>query len=75
MADLLPGSPSWCDVGSSVTHSIYLSLRDVSHPRPGQSLALTPNVLDVGAAVESAISASALILSTHKSAAQRSMPS
>lgn len=48
MADLLPDSPSWYNVGSSVTHSIYWGLRDVSHSRPGQSLALTPNVLDVG---------------------------
>jgi hypothetical protein len=62
MAALLPDSPSWYNIGSSVTHSIYWGLRDVSHSRPGQSLALTPNVLDVGAAVESAISASALML-------------
>jgi hypothetical protein len=62
MAELLPESPSWYNIGSSVTHSIYWGLRDVSHSRPGESLALTPNVLDVGAAVESAISASALIL-------------
>lgn len=62
MADLLPDSPSWYSIGSSVTHSIYWGLRDVSHSRPGQSLAVTPNVLDIGAAVESAISASALML-------------
>jgi hypothetical protein len=46
MAELLPDSPSWYNVGSSVTYGIYWGLR----------------VLDVGAAVESAISASALIL-------------
>ena len=62
MAELLPDSPSWYNIGSSVTHSVYWGLRDVSHSRPGESLALTPNVLDVGAAVESAISASVLIL-------------
>ena len=62
MAEWLPDAPSWYNVGSSVTHSIYWGLRDVNHSRPGESLALTPNALDVGAAVESAISASALIL-------------
>jgi hypothetical protein len=62
MAELLPDSPSWYNIGSSVTHSIYWGLRDVNHSRPGESLTLTPNVLDIGAAVESAISASALIL-------------
>jgi len=41
MAELLPDSPSWCNIGSSVTHSIYWGLRDVSHSRPGESLALT----------------------------------
>lgn len=62
MAKWLPDSPSWYNIGSSVTHSIYWGLRDLNHSRPGQSLALTPNVLDVGAAIESAISGSALIL-------------
>jgi hypothetical protein len=62
MAGLLPDSPSWYNIGSSVSHSMYWGMRDVDHSRPGESLALTPNVLDVGAAVESAISASALIL-------------
>jgi hypothetical protein len=62
MSELLPDSPSWYNVGSSVTHSIYWGLRDIKHSRPVEPLALTPNVLDVGAAVESAISASALIL-------------
>ena len=62
MAELLADSPSWYNIGSGVTHSTYWGLRDVSHSRPGEALALTPNVLDVGAAVESAISSSALIL-------------
>jgi hypothetical protein len=62
MAEWLPNSPSWYNIGSSVTHSIYWGLRDVDHFRPGEPPALIPNVLDVGAAVESAISASALIL-------------
>jgi hypothetical protein len=62
MAEFLPDSPSWYNIGSSVSHSMYWGLRDVSHSRPGESLALTPNVLDIGAAVESTISASALIL-------------
>ena len=62
MAELLPDSPSWYNIGASITHSIYWGLRDVDHSRPGEPLALSPNVLDIGAAVESAISASALIL-------------
>jgi len=62
MAELLPDSPSWYNIGSSVTRSLYWGLRDVDGSRPGEPLALTPNVLDVGAAAESAISASGLIL-------------
>jgi enamine deaminase RidA (YjgF/YER057c/UK114 family) len=62
MAAWLPDSPSWYNIGFAVTHSIYWGLRDITHSRPGQALALTPEVLDVGAAVVSAISASALIL-------------
>jgi len=62
MAELLPDSPSWYNIGSSVTHSLYWGLRDINHSRPDQPLALTPSVLDVGAAAESAISASGLIL-------------
>jgi hypothetical protein len=62
MAELLPESPSWYNIGSSVTHSLYWGLRDVDGSRPGEPPALTPNVLDVGAAAQSAISASGLIL-------------
>jgi hypothetical protein len=62
ITELLPDSPSWYNIGSSVTHSVYWGLRAVNHSRPGEALDLTPNVLDVGAAVASAISASALIL-------------
>ena len=62
LAELLPDSPSWYNIASSVTHSIYWGLRDVDGSHPGEPLALTPNVLDVGAAAESAISASGLIL-------------
>jgi hypothetical protein len=62
MASLLPDSPGWYNVGSSVSHSFYWGLRDVDQSRPGESLVLTPNMLDVGAAAESAISASALML-------------
>ena len=62
MAQWLPDSPSWYNVASSVTHSIYWGLRDVNDSSPGQPLALTPNVLDLGAAVEAATSASALLM-------------
>lgn len=62
MAKLLSDSPSWYNIGSSVAHSHYWGLRDVNDSRPGQSLSLTPNVMNVGAAAESTISASALIV-------------
>ena len=62
MDALLPDSPSWYNIGSGVTHSQYWALRDaVSSPR-AELLAMTPNLLEVGAAAESAISASALII-------------
>lgn len=61
-AELLPDSPSWYNIGSSVIHSYYWGLRDVDSASPGGRMALAPNVLDVGAAVESAISASGLII-------------
>jgi hypothetical protein len=62
MAALLLDSPGWYNIGSSVTHSHYWGLRDVNSYRPGGPLKLTPNVLDIGAAAESAISASSLII-------------
>jgi hypothetical protein len=63
MAELLPDEPSWYNVGSSVAHSYYWGLRDVDGSRPGEPMSLTPSVLDIGAAVLPAISASGLILS------------
>ena len=42
MAELLPDSPSWYNIGSSVTRSLYGGLRDINHSRPDQPLALTP---------------------------------
>jgi hypothetical protein len=62
MAELLPDSPSWCNIGSAVTHSIYRGLRDLAQSRPGEPPDLLPEVMQVGAAAEFAISASALIL-------------
>ena len=38
MASLLPDSPGWYNVGSSVSHSFYWGLRDVDHSRPGSRL-------------------------------------
>ncbi len=61
-AELLSDSPSWYNIGSSVIHSYYWGLRDVDSASPGRRMALAPNMLDVGAAVESAISASGLII-------------
>ncbi len=62
MAELLPESPSWYNIGSSVTHSVYWGLREVEGSNPGGPRAIRPNVLSAGAAAESAISASGLIL-------------
>jgi len=62
MAELLPESPSWYNIGSAVTHGIFWGLRDVVQSDPGEPLDLMPKVLEVGAAAESAISASGLIL-------------
>jgi hypothetical protein len=60
---LLVESPTWYNISSAVTHSLYWGLRDVVTSRPGEPVALIPELLDVGAAAESAISASGLILS------------
>ena len=62
MAELLPESPSWYNIGSSVAHSHFWGLREVENSNPGGPRAITPNVLTVGAAAESAISAAGLIL-------------
>jgi hypothetical protein len=62
MAELIPESPSWYNVGSSVAHSHYWGLRDVNHSPPGQQMNLVPDMMNVGAAAESAISASGVIL-------------
>jgi hypothetical protein len=62
MAELLLDSPSWYNVGSAVTHSVFWGLRDVVQSRPGGPLDLLPDVMETGAAAEAAISASGLIL-------------
>jgi hypothetical protein len=62
MAALLTESPTWYNVSSGVTHSLYWGLRDAVASRPGEPMVLTPDLLDVGAAAESAISASGLVL-------------
>lgn len=62
MSGLLTESPTWYNVSSGVTHSLYWGLRDAVASRLGEPLALTPDLLEVGAAAESAISASGLIL-------------
>lgn len=62
MADLLTESPTWYNVSSGVTHSLYWGLRDAVASQVGEPVALTPDLLEVGAAAESAISAAGLIL-------------
>jgi hypothetical protein len=63
MANLLPDSPSWYNISSSVTHSYFWGLRDAVTSAGGEPLALAPDLMDVGAAAECAISASGLIVS------------
>jgi hypothetical protein len=62
MGTLLPDSPGWYIPASSVTHSRYWGLRDAIGSAPSEPLALTPSLAEVGAAAESAVSASGLIL-------------
>jgi hypothetical protein len=61
MADLLPDSPSWYNVSSSVAHSYFWGLRDAVLPSGPGPMGIAPNILEVGAAAQTAISASALI--------------
>ena len=61
MGELLPDTPSWYNIGSSVVHSRFWGLRDaVISVGPGP-LELGPKLLEVGAAAQAAISASGLI--------------
>ncbi len=62
MTSLLPDSPGWYVPASGITHSRYWGLRDAIGSAPGEPLALTPSLVEVGAAAESAISACGLIL-------------
>jgi hypothetical protein len=65
MSVLLPDSPGWYTPGSSIVHSRYWGLRDAIGSAPGEPLALTPALLEVGAAAETAISASGLVLARY----------
>jgi hypothetical protein len=57
MAALLTDSPTWYNISSGVTHSLYWGLRNaVAFHHPGEPVVLTPNLLDVGEATESAVS-------------------
>jgi hypothetical protein len=62
MGEMLPDSPSWYNVGSSVVHSRFWGLRDAVISAGPDSLELGPNLLEVGAAAQTAISASGLII-------------
>jgi hypothetical protein len=63
MTRLLPDSPTWYNISSSVTHSHFWGLRDAVSSPSGEPLALTPNLMEVGAAAQCTISASCLIIS------------
>ena len=66
MAELLPESPGWYLLSSGIAHSAAWVLHAaVMGPVNGPELALTPDLLEVAAAAESAISGSALIIQKH----------
>ena len=62
VGELLPDSPSWYNIGSAVVHSRFWGLRDSVLPAGSAAMALGPNLLEVGAAAQTAISASGLII-------------
>jgi hypothetical protein len=66
MEELLAESPGWYLLSSSVSHSTPWVLDSaVVGDRVGTELSLTPDLLEVAAATQTAISASALILERH----------
>jgi hypothetical protein len=62
MAKLLPDSPSWYNISSSIAHSHFWGLRDAVFSTGGEALEMTPDLMDVAAAAQCAISASGLII-------------
>ncbi|MDN3353183.1 hypothetical protein [Actinomadura sp. DC4] len=62
MSELLPDSPAWYNLSSGVTHSYYWALRGAVASSPGESLVLAPDLLEIAAAAQTAISASALVI-------------
>jgi len=62
MSELLPDSPSWYNLSSGITHSYFWMLRDAVASAGGEPLAMTPNLMEVAAAAQCAISASGLII-------------
>jgi hypothetical protein len=65
MSSLLPDSPGWYRISSGIAHSAAWVLHDALAGTSGPDLALTPDLMEVAAAAESAISASALIIERH----------
>lgn len=66
MDRLLPDSPGWYNLSSGVAHSATWMLRDAVVSGENELyLRLQPNLLDLASAVQSAISASALIIETY----------
>ena len=66
MEKLLEESPGWYLLSSGVSHSAPWILDSaVTGDRSGSALSLTPDLLEVAAASQTAISASALILERH----------
>jgi hypothetical protein len=65
MSDWLPDSPTWYNLSSGITHSHYWMLRGAMSPtHSAQELVLEPNLMEVAAAGQCAISGSRLIIET-----------
>jgi hypothetical protein len=65
MNAFLPDSPGWYRISSGIAHSAAWVLHDAVAGTSGPDLALTPDLMEVAAAAESAISATALIIERH----------
>jgi hypothetical protein len=66
MAIALPKIPSWYAIGSAATHSSSWALVDALTSESGShALHLSPNLMEIGAAAQSALYAAALVIKTY----------
>jgi len=66
MSELLPESPTWYAISSGVAHSATWALDSaIVSDQFESNLTLTPDVMEIAAAAETVISASALVIKTY----------